>query len=151
MVIHSDQGREFENGLMKSICSLLGCTKIGTAPYHPESDGMIECFNRTCLMMLSMFVNDRQDNWHELLPYVMHTCRTSVHRLLPISSHDGRRMLSTTVELRFHCRTSLTGNRTLHHLRSLLGCGTLWRLPRTMLENHYVEQRSAGNGCTMLG
>ena len=77
--IHSDQGREFENGLMKSLCTLLGCTKTRTAPYHPESDGMIERFNRTCLMMLSMFVNDQRDNWHKLLPYVMHAYRTSVH------------------------------------------------------------------------
>ena len=30
-------------------------------------------------MMLSMFVNDRRDNWHELLPFVMHAYRTSVH------------------------------------------------------------------------
>ena len=54
LVIHSDQGREFENGLMKSLCTLLGCVKTRTAPYHPESDGMVERFNRTCLMMLSM-------------------------------------------------------------------------------------------------
>ena len=40
---------------------------------------MVERFNRTCLMMLSMFVNDRRDNWHELLPFVMHAYRTSVH------------------------------------------------------------------------
>ena len=40
---------------------------------------MIERFNRTCLMMLSMFVNDRRDNWHEFLPYVMHAYPTSVH------------------------------------------------------------------------
>ena len=60
LVIHSDQRREFENGLMKSLCSLLGCTRTRTAPYHPDS--MIERFNRTCLMMLSMFVNDRRDN-----------------------------------------------------------------------------------------
>ena len=79
LVIHSDQGREFENGLMKSLCALLGCTKTRTAPYHPESDGMIERFNRTCLMMLSMFVSDRRDNWHELLPFIMHAYRTSVH------------------------------------------------------------------------
>ena len=79
LVIHSDQGREFENRLMKSLCTLLGCVKTWTAPYHPESDGMVERFNRTCLMMLSMFVNDRRDNWHELLPFVMHAYRTSVH------------------------------------------------------------------------
>ena len=48
--IHSDQGREFENGLMKLLCALLGCTKTRTAPYHPESDGMIERFDRTCLI-----------------------------------------------------------------------------------------------------
>ena len=79
LVIHSDQGREFENGLMKSLCALMGCTKTRTAPYHLESDGMIERFNRTCLMMFSMFVNDRRNNWNELLPYVMHAYRMRVH------------------------------------------------------------------------
>ena len=79
LVIHSDQGRELENGLIKLLCLLLGCVKTRTAPYHPESDGMVERFNRTCLMMLSMFANDRQDNWHELLPFVIHAYRTSVH------------------------------------------------------------------------
>ena len=79
LVIHSDQGREFENGLMKSLCVLLGCTKTRTAPCHPEFDGMIERFNRTCLMILSMFVSDRRDNWHKLLPFVMHAYSTSAH------------------------------------------------------------------------
>ena len=79
LVIHSDQGREFENGLMKSLCTLFGYVKTRTAPYHPESDGMVERFNRTCLMMLSMFVNDRRDNWSELLPFVMHAYRTSIY------------------------------------------------------------------------
>ena len=79
LVIHSDQGREFENGLMNSLCTLLGCAETRTAPYHPESDGMVERFNRMCLMMLSMFVNDRRDNWNELLPFVMHAYHTSVH------------------------------------------------------------------------
>ena len=65
---------------MKSLGSILGCVKTRTAPYHPESDGMVERFNRTCLMMLSMFVNDRRDNWHELLPFVMHAYQTSVHK-----------------------------------------------------------------------
>ena len=32
-------------------------------------------------MMLSMFVNDRRDNWNKLLPFIMHTYRTSVHEL----------------------------------------------------------------------
>ena len=53
LVIHSDQGREFENGLMKSLCALLGCTKTRTAPYHPESDGMMRPFWRGISFSLS--------------------------------------------------------------------------------------------------
>ena len=41
LVIHSDQGREFENGLMKSLCSLLGCVKTRTAPYHGRDGGEV--------------------------------------------------------------------------------------------------------------
>ena len=40
---------------------------------------MVERFNRMCLMILSMFVNDRRDNWSKLLPFIMHAYRTSVH------------------------------------------------------------------------
>ena len=46
---------------------------------------MVERFNRMCLMMLSMFVNDRRDNWNELLPFVMHAYRTSVHESMGYS------------------------------------------------------------------
>ena len=42
LVIHSNQGREFENGLMKSLHTLLGCTKTRTAPYRPSQ---MACLN----------------------------------------------------------------------------------------------------------
>ena len=45
LVIHSDHGREFQNEIF--MCTTGVCTKTRTAPYHPESDGMIERFNRT--------------------------------------------------------------------------------------------------------
>ena len=38
LVIHSDQGREFENGLMKSLCTLLGCMKTRTATRVRRND-----------------------------------------------------------------------------------------------------------------
>ena len=79
LVIHSDQGREFENGLIKSLCTLLGYTKTRTAPYHPESDGMIECFNRTCFC-------------HTRIPHE----RPRVDRLLSIPPHDGRGMVTSS-------------------------------------------------------
>ena len=44
-VIHSDQGREFENHLMQELCLLLGAHKTHTTPYHPASDGLVKRFN----------------------------------------------------------------------------------------------------------
>ena len=148
LVIHSDQGREFENGLMKSLCSLLGCVKTRTAPYHPESDGMVEHFNRTCLMMLSMFVNDRRDNWHELLPFVMHAYRTSVHESTGYSPF--RLMMGeecslpqdvTTDELRTGREQDVAPTRSLH------GCETPWRLHTTMLDIRCIVRPPGGSAC----
>ena len=78
-VIHSDQGREFENKIMQELCLLCGSHKTRTTPYHPESDGMVECFNRTLLMMLAMFAGKNRDDWDDLLPAVMMAYRSSVH------------------------------------------------------------------------
>lgn len=77
--IHSDQGRNFESTLFKELCRLLHIHKSRTSPYHPQSDGLIERFNRTLLSMLSLFVEDNQLNWDKLLPYVMLAYRSSVH------------------------------------------------------------------------
>ena len=79
IVIHSDQGREFENKIMQELCILCGSHKTRTTPYHPESDGMVERFNRTLLMMLAMFAGKNREDWDDLLPAVMMTYRSSVH------------------------------------------------------------------------
>lgn len=77
--IHTDQGRNFESTLFRELCHLLNIHKTRTSPYHPQSNGMIERFNRTLLSMLSHFVEDNQSNWDILLPYVMMAYRSSVH------------------------------------------------------------------------
>ena len=50
--IHTDQGREIEAGLFQGVCQLLGIQKTQTTPFHPQSDGMVERFNRTVTTML---------------------------------------------------------------------------------------------------
>ena len=77
--LHSDQGRNFESNLFQEVCRILGIEKSRTTALHPQSDGMIERFNRTLEAMLSMFVSDSQRDWDRCLPYVMMAYRTSVH------------------------------------------------------------------------
>ena len=57
---HTDQGKNFESSLISEICQLLGMTKTRTTPYHPQSDGLVERFNRTLLNMLSIFCQDNE-------------------------------------------------------------------------------------------
>ncbi len=77
--IHTDQGSQFESDMFAYLCELLQITKTRTTPYHPQSDGMIERFNRTVVQMLSIFVNDHRNDWDDHLPYVMMAYRASAH------------------------------------------------------------------------
>ena len=77
--IHSDQGREFESELFKVLCEKLGIEKTRTSPYRPNSDGLIERFNRTLKQMLTNFVNQHRNDWDDHIPYVLMAYRATVH------------------------------------------------------------------------
>ena len=70
-IIHSDQGRDFESHLFTEMCRLLDIEKTKTCPYRPQSDGMIEQFNRTVAQMLATFVKGNRKTWNEHLPFLM--------------------------------------------------------------------------------
>ena len=77
--IHSDQGRQYESELFSEVCRVLQIKKTRTTPYHPQSDGMVERFNKTLATMLSAYVNEHHSDWDSYLPYVMMAYRASVH------------------------------------------------------------------------
>ena len=47
--IHSDQGKNFDSSLVKSVCDLLEITKTQTTPYRPSSNGQVERYN--CMLL----------------------------------------------------------------------------------------------------
>jgi hypothetical protein len=77
--LHSDQGSNFESKLFAEVCRLLEIHKTRTTPFHPQSDGMIERFNRTLGAMLASTVAQFGEDWDEILPFVMMAYRSSRH------------------------------------------------------------------------
>ena len=42
--------------LLKEMCQLMGIKKTNTTAYHPQTDGLVERFNRTLIDMLAKTV-----------------------------------------------------------------------------------------------
>ena len=74
LIIHSDESQVFTE-----MCRLLGVNKTRTTPLHPQSDGMVECFNRTIEDQLSKFMNSNQRDWDTHIPLLLMAYRTAVH------------------------------------------------------------------------
>ncbi|GBM87176.1 hypothetical protein AVEN_78691-1 [Araneus ventricosus] len=79
MILHSDQSTNFNSALFADICKLLGLPKTRMTALHPESDGMVERFNRTILNHLSLFVSKNQTDWDTHLPLFILAYRSADH------------------------------------------------------------------------
>ncbi|GFX94268.1 retrovirus-related Pol polyprotein from transposon 412 [Trichonephila clavipes] len=66
--LHSDQGRNFVSAVLKGSVNYSELTKTKTTPLHPQSDGMVERFNRTILNNLSLMVSKNQQDWDQKVP-----------------------------------------------------------------------------------
>ena len=74
----SDRGTNFLSELLHDVYHLLGIKKLNTTAYHPQTDGLVERFNRTLTDMLAKTsANDGKD-WDRRLPYVLFAYRTSM-------------------------------------------------------------------------
>ena len=56
----------------------MGTKKVNTSSYHPQTDGLVERFNRTLTSMLAKTVEKDERNWDHRLPYVLFAYRTSL-------------------------------------------------------------------------
>ena len=75
--IHSDQGREFQSELFRLVCQKFGIQQTRTTPYRPNSDGLVERFNRTLKQMLRIFCAENPNDWDDHLPYLLMAYRAS--------------------------------------------------------------------------
>ena len=62
----SDRGADFLSELVTEVCRLAGIKKLNTSAYHPQTDGMVERFNRT---LTDVVVHGNQ--WEQYLNYLL--------------------------------------------------------------------------------
>ncbi|KAM9466380.1 cytosolic phospholipase A2 delta-like [Clarias gariepinus] len=95
--LHSNQGRNFEAEVFAAVCERLGVQKTCTTPLHPQSDGLVERFNRTLTTQLAVLASDQQKDWDEHLPLVLWAYLTAVQessQLTPSALMFGRELRS---------------------------------------------------------
>ena len=66
--IISDRDPRFAGKFTKNLCQALGITQNMSTAFHPRTDGQSERTNQSLEQYLRFYVNDRQDNWADLLP-----------------------------------------------------------------------------------
>lgn len=103
--LHSDQGTNFESKVMSEVCKLLDIEKTRTTPLHPQSDGQVERFNRTLIVMLRGKLKDNQEDWDLQLPSCMMAYRSSVHESTGATPNEL--MLGREVEVPLDAVTEL--------------------------------------------
>uniref|UniRef100_A0A8C2G9Y2 Integrase catalytic domain-containing protein n=1 Tax=Cyprinus carpio TaxID=7962 RepID=A0A8C2G9Y2_CYPCA len=78
--IHSDQGWSFERALIQQLCDLYGILKTCTTPYHPQSNGQCERFNRTLHSLLCTLPKSAKVDWPKYLPQLLFSYNTTIHK-----------------------------------------------------------------------
>jgi len=59
----SESGANLLSDLLHEVYVLLGIRKINTSAYHPQTDGLVERFNRTLTDMLAKTVDHCGTDW----------------------------------------------------------------------------------------
>ncbi|VDH89711.1 Hypothetical predicted protein [Mytilus galloprovincialis] len=83
--MHSDQGRQFESGLFKELCAKLKIDKTRTTSFRPQSNGLVERYNRTLENTISKYISKNQRDWDEQLPWALMAYNSSEHETTKFS------------------------------------------------------------------
>ncbi len=73
--ILTDQGTAFMSRTLSELYELLGIKSIRISVYHPQTDGLVERFNRTLKSMVRKFVKEDAKNWDKWLEPLLFAVR----------------------------------------------------------------------------
>jgi len=77
-IIH-DRAAEFLSNVLQETAQLIGIEQLHTSGGHPQTDGLVEWFNRTLKQMLQKLVSKSGKDWDKKLGPVLFAYRTTPH------------------------------------------------------------------------
>jgi len=75
----SDRGPQFVASFTKELYRLLGVQLSSSTAWHPQTDGQTERVNQELDQFLRLFINERQNDWYDLLPIAEFQHNNHVH------------------------------------------------------------------------
>lgn len=79
-VIASDNGTNFNSQLTREFERLMGASPRFSTPLYPQSNGLVERFNKTLKGMLHHVIRENPKNWHTKIPFVLWAYREVPNR-----------------------------------------------------------------------
>jgi Integrase zinc binding domain/Integrase core domain len=92
-IILTDRGTHFNNQLLKKLCEKFMVEHLMSTPYHPQTNGLVERFNRTLLESLARLAQKHVNKWDMYIALALFSYRTSKHsttKLTPFLLVYGR-------------------------------------------------------------
>lgn len=78
-ILMSDRGTNFLSEVVQETCKLLGVKTMHSTSYHPQTQGLVERWNKTVATMLRMYTSEHQRDWDRFLPFAVFAYNTSAH------------------------------------------------------------------------
>lgn len=77
--ILTDRGTHFNNKLMKGLMQKFTIEHLLSTPYHPQTNGLVERFNRTLIEAIARMTRKNIKNWDQYIASSLFAYRTSRH------------------------------------------------------------------------
>ena len=116
----SDQGTEFCNAVLNEMCIYLNIKKLRTSPYHPQTNGAVECVHQMLEQMIAKLDNKWYRKWPEHHSSITHAYNSTRSQIMGYSPYF----------LMIGCRPRLPVD---------LLFPTAWTLPGTKGVNEYIK------------
>jgi len=93
--ILSDQGKDLIAGILPKLMKMYRVTWKTSTPEHPQSNGLVERFNKSLQLIMTKLLIEEQTDWDEILPFALQAYRGTYHetlRMAPFKATFGGEM-----------------------------------------------------------